>query len=50
MSFFYIPNKVLNFQNITNDKIKNIINEINNYPRKVLNFNSTDELFHAFYS
>ena len=40
----YLP-KGTNFKNITNDEIKNIINEINNYPRKILNFQSANEVF-----
>ena len=45
----YLPKRT-NFKNISHGRIINIENNINNYPRAVLHFQSANEVFQKFYS
>lgn len=45
----FLP-KGTNFKNIHYDKINSIVNTINNYPRKVLDFQSANDVFDVFHS
>ena len=43
----YLPKKT-DFSTITQEELDDIVNEINNRPRKVLNYNTPKEVFEAY--